>query len=91
VRAGAPAFLRTAARREERWDLVLCDPPYRLAHRLARDLDELLTGVLDPEGRIVCESSVKMPLRLELPLVTERRYGDTLITVHRHASPRKTR
>jgi 16S rRNA (guanine966-N2)-methyltransferase len=91
VRAGAPAFLRAAARRGERWDLVLCDPPYRLAHRLARDLDELLTGVLDPEGRIVCESSVKMPLRLELPLVTERRYGDTLITVHRQTLPKETR
>jgi 16S rRNA (guanine966-N2)-methyltransferase len=83
VRAGVPAFLRAAAQRGERWDLVLCDPPYRLAHRLARELDELLTPVLVAEGRIVCESSVRSPLKLDLPLVTERRYGDTLITVHR--------
>ena len=85
-RAGVSVFLRTAARRGERWDLAFCDPPYRLAHRLASDLDELLPPVLDSEARVVCESSFKMPLKLSLPLVTERRYGDTLITVHRHPS-----
>jgi hypothetical protein len=38
--------------------------------------------VLAPGARIVCESSSRQPLRLELPLITERRYGDTFIAVH---------
>ena len=33
VERAAP-FLRNAAAAGERWDLVFCDPPYRLAHRL---------------------------------------------------------
>jgi 16S rRNA (guanine966-N2)-methyltransferase len=83
VRGSVPVFLRAAARRSERWDLAFCDPPYRLAHRLAADLERLLPPVLDHEARIVCESSVRQPLELDLPLLKERRYGDTLITVYR--------
>jgi 16S rRNA (guanine966-N2)-methyltransferase len=81
-RADALSFLRGAARHGERWDLVLCDPPYRLAHRLGATLVPLLVPVLETGGRIVCESSVKDPLRLDLPLLDERRYGDTRIAVH---------
>jgi 16S rRNA G966 N2-methylase RsmD len=62
--------------------LAFCDPPYRLAHRLARELDALLPEVLANDARIVSESSHRQPLDLEMPLVTERRYGDTLIRVH---------
>jgi 16S rRNA (guanine966-N2)-methyltransferase len=83
VRADAGRFLRTAARRGEQWSLVFCDPPYRLAHRLGRDLETRLQGVLTPQARIVCESSTRQPLQLGFPLVTERRYGDTLICIYR--------
>jgi 16S rRNA (guanine966-N2)-methyltransferase len=82
VRASVPAFLRATARAGERWDLVFCDPPYRLALRLARDLDELLPPVLADEARVVCESSHRQTLKLAMPLVTERRYGDTSIAVY---------
>jgi 16S rRNA (guanine966-N2)-methyltransferase len=75
-------FLRKAAARGGRWDLVFCDPPYRLAHRLAKDLGGALAPVLAPQARVVSESSTRQPLRLDLPLLTERRYGDTLIAVH---------
>lgn len=81
-RADAASFLRGAARHAERWDLVLCDPPYRLAPRLGPVLGPLLAPVAAPGARIVCEGSVKHPLRLDLPLITERRYGDTLVAVH---------
>jgi 16S rRNA (guanine966-N2)-methyltransferase len=83
ARAGVGPFLKSAAHRGERWDLAFCDPPYRLAHRLGRDLEALLGPVLADEARIVCESSPRQPLQLELPLVTERRYGDTLICIYR--------
>lgn len=86
ARTDVLAFLHGASRRGERWDLVFVDPPYRLAHRLARDLDELLPPLLHPEGRVVCESSFRGPLELELPLVTSRRYGETLIAVYSSSS-----
>jgi 16S rRNA (guanine966-N2)-methyltransferase len=82
VRGDVIAFLRRAAREGESWDLAFCDPPYRLAHRLARDLDELLPRLLVKDGRIVCESSTRQPLKLGLPLLKERSYGDTLIRIH---------
>jgi 16S rRNA (guanine966-N2)-methyltransferase len=82
TRAAVPAFLRAAARRRERWSLAFCDPPYRLAHRLAGELEELLPPVLEQEARVVCESSVRKPLKLQLPLLKERRYGDTLIVIY---------
>ena len=81
-RADALSFLRGAARHGDVWDLVLCDPPYRLAHRLGPDLTSAVTPVLEAGARIVCESSSRHPLRLDLPLLTERRYGDTFVAVH---------
>jgi 16S rRNA (guanine966-N2)-methyltransferase len=82
VRSDALVFLRAAARREERWDLVLCDPPYRLAHRLGEPLGRLLGRVLAPGARVVCESSKRQPLEIDLPLLRERRYGDTQIVIY---------
>jgi 16S rRNA (guanine966-N2)-methyltransferase len=82
VRSDWRRFLRKAAAQGSRWDLVFCDPPYRLAPRLAADLTSALAPVLAPNARIVTESSARNPLRLDLPLQRERRYGDTLIAVH---------
>ena len=81
-RADALSFLRGAARHGDRWDLVLLDPPYKLAPRLGPALGPLLVSVAAPAARIVCESSVKQPLRLDLPLIDERRYGDTAMLLY---------
>jgi 16S rRNA (guanine966-N2)-methyltransferase len=87
ARAGVPVFLRAAARNGKRWSLVFCDPPYRLAHRLTSQLEELLLPVLAEEARIVCESSVRQPLKMDIPLLRERSYGDTLIVIHGYSKP----
>ena len=81
-RADALSFLRGAARHGERWDLVLCDPPYRLAPRLGATLGPLVAPVLETGARIVCETSVKDPMRLDLPLIGEQRYGDTALLLY---------
>jgi 16S rRNA (guanine966-N2)-methyltransferase len=81
ARADATRFLRRAD--EGSFDLVLCDPPYRLADRLTADLAGLLPGVLAESGRAMIESSPENPLQIELPLLTERSYGDTLVRIHR--------
>jgi 16S rRNA (guanine966-N2)-methyltransferase len=80
LRSDAIRFLRRAEGGS--FDLVLCDPPYRLADRLTADLAPLIPGVLAESGRVLTESSPDNPLQMDLPLLTERTYGDTLIRVH---------
>ncbi len=89
IRSEALRFLGTAARRGERWDLAFCDPPYRLAARLGEPLSRMLEPVLAPGARVVCESSHRQPLELDLPLEKARRYSDTRIDVY--AVPPETR
>jgi 16S rRNA (guanine966-N2)-methyltransferase len=80
VRSDAIRFLRRPEPRS--FDLVLCDPPYRLADRLAADLVHLIPTALAAGGRALLESSPKRPLDLDLPLLAERSYGDTMIRVY---------
>jgi len=84
VRADAIPYLRRAS---ARWDLIFCDPPYKLADRLEGELDSLIPERLAEGGRLIVESAARRPLALGLPLLTERRFGETLIRIHR-ASPR---
>jgi 16S rRNA (guanine966-N2)-methyltransferase len=81
-RQDARAFLRSARAARHEYDLVLLDPPYRLAAELGRELSPLLAAVLASGGRVVSESDRRAPLDLDLPLTDERRYGDTLIRTH---------
>ena len=79
VRSDVISYLRRAA---ARWDLIFCDPPYRLADRLEGELDSLIPERLAEGGRLITESAARRPLTLGLPLLTERRFGDTLIRIH---------
>jgi 16S rRNA (guanine966-N2)-methyltransferase len=81
-RSDARAFLRTARKTGRQYDLVFLDPPYRRAPALARDLDRDLPAVLSPGARVAVETGKQAPLDLTLPLLDERRYGDTLIRIH---------
>jgi 16S rRNA (guanine966-N2)-methyltransferase len=64
------------------FDLVFVDPPYDSAPGLAGTLSEALPSVLAPDALIVTESRKSHPLELSLPLLRERRYGDTRIAIH---------
>src|SRR6266540_2754623 len=68
---------------DERYDLVLIEPPYSSAGRLAGPRSERLPGVVTENARIVSESDKRAPLELDLPLADERTYGDTRIAIHR--------
>ena len=89
VRSDAARFLRRAE--GGTYDLVLCDPPYRLADRLAAELNPAIRGALAESGRVMIESSPDKPLQMELPLLTERTYGDTLIRIFEGAPQAKPR
>lgn len=84
VRAGdAGRVARDALRRAEAYDLLLLDPPYRLAAGLGAVLGPVLRGLSAPGARVVTESDRRAPMELtDVPLVQERRYGDTLVRIH---------
>lgn len=81
-RRRALEFLATARAGARQYDLVFLDPPYRQASALGGVLPEALAPLLAPAARLVAESDRRAPLELELPLLRERRYGDTLIRIH---------
>ena len=76
------AYLRSASRDARQYDLVFLDPPYRHASALGPELSTALGPVLAPGARVVAESDRRAPLELDLTLLDERRYGDTLIRIH---------
>jgi 16S rRNA (guanine966-N2)-methyltransferase len=83
-RADARAALQSARADKETYDLVFIDPPYGQAHDLGLELAAILPQLLRPAARIVLESDRRAPLELGLEIERQRRYGDTLITIHRH-------
>ena len=82
-RDDAARFLNAASGAGREYDLVFLDPPYRLAGRLGGELTAALPAVLAPGAAVVAESDLRPALTLHLPLLDERRFGDTLIRIHR--------
>jgi 16S rRNA (guanine966-N2)-methyltransferase len=81
-RADARRFLGGARAAARQYDLVFLDPPYGMAERLESELTAALPAVLAPGAAVVAESDRRAPLELGLPILDERRYGDTLIRIH---------
>ncbi len=81
-RQTAAAFLQRAREDARQYDLVFVDPPYRRASEVAGALSAALGLVLAPDARVVAEADRRVPLNLELALLDERRYGDTLIRIY---------
>jgi 16S rRNA (guanine966-N2)-methyltransferase len=78
IRRDALAHLRSTT---EAFDLILCDPPYTLAARVARDLEKLVPSRLREGGRLVTESPSRAPMALGLSLDADRTYGEASIRI----------
>ncbi len=66
-----------------KFDLVFVDAPYRLADRVAQDLNTHLPHLLAEGGRAVIESGARRPLRIDsLEALRQRRYGAADVTVY---------
>ncbi len=81
-RQSASRFLERARVDARQYDLVFLDPPYRNAGSFSERLTPALAPLLTPDARVVVESDRRSPFELELELLDERRYGDTLIRIH---------
>lgn len=83
VQAGeAIRALQELAKSGEPYDLVFLDPPYDSVEFLADQLARTVPPVLASGARVVCESNRRATLELPLPITFQRRYGDTVITIH---------
>jgi 16S rRNA (guanine966-N2)-methyltransferase len=81
-RQDALTYLERASLDGRQYDLVFLDPPYRQASVIGQRLSTALGPVLAPGARVVVESDRRAPLELDLDLLDERRYGDTLIRIY---------
>jgi 16S rRNA (guanine966-N2)-methyltransferase len=81
-RQRASVFLERARAAQRQYDLVFLDPPYHQPGALGRELSASLAPVLGVGARVVAESDRRAPLELDLPLLVDRRYGDTLIRIY---------
>ena len=85
-RADAQAWL---AQGQTRFDLILCDPPYRLAPALERDLATALPRRVAAGGRLAVEreasGAFSLPAAEGLELEVDRRYGRASLRVWRRA------
>jgi 16S rRNA (guanine966-N2)-methyltransferase len=69
-----------------KFDLVFVDAPYRLADRMAQDLNTHLPQLLAESGRAVVESGARRPLRIDsLEPLRQRRYGAADVTIYAEA------
>jgi 16S rRNA (guanine966-N2)-methyltransferase len=88
VRADVERWLAALAEepRTPRFDLVFVDAPYRLADRVAQDLDTHLPRLLAEGGRAIVESGARLPLRIEsLQRLRRRRYGAADVSIYTRA------
>jgi 16S rRNA (guanine966-N2)-methyltransferase len=66
-----------------RFDLVFVDAPYRLADRVAQDLNTHLPRLLSTGGRAIVESGAGRPLRIDsMPRLRQRRYGAADVSIY---------
>ncbi len=66
-----------------RFDLVFVDAPYRLADRVAQDLNTHLPRLLASGGRAIVESGAGRPLRIDsLESLRQRRYGAADVSIY---------
>ncbi len=69
-----------------KFDLVFVDAPYRLADRVAQDLNTHLPQLLSEGGRVVIESGARRPLRIDsLEPLRQRRYGAADVAIYGEA------
>jgi 16S rRNA (guanine(966)-N(2))-methyltransferase RsmD len=88
VRADVGRWLAAVPEGEDgpRFDLVFVDAPYRLADRVAQDLNTHLSRLLAGGGRAIVESGAGRPLRIDsLQRLRQRRYGAADVSVYGEA------
>jgi 16S rRNA (guanine966-N2)-methyltransferase len=71
---------------DTRFDLIFVDAPYRLADRVAQELNTHIPRLLAADGRAIVESGARGPLALDaLERLRQRRYGAADVSIYGRA------
>jgi 16S rRNA (guanine966-N2)-methyltransferase len=73
--------LALVADRDLGYDLLFVDPPYRMLAEVCARLITVLPGFVQPRGLVVIEGPKGVRPDVGLPVLLERRYGDTIVTL----------
>lgn len=75
------AYLKFAAKKGLRFDLIFLDPPYRMHRVIGPELGRWIPAVVAPGARVVVESDSRQELVLPAALVRDKTYGDTRVRI----------
>lgn len=81
VRRDYLAFLKDAAKKRLRPDLIFVDPPYRMHRVIQPELGRWLPRITAPGARVIVESDSREEVSLPLELVADKIYGDTRVRI----------
>lgn len=81
LRRDYQTFLKDAARKGERYDLIFIDPPYKIHRVIEPVLRRLLPTVVAAGGMVVVESDIRQELSLPGEIAKEKVYGDTKVRI----------
>lgn len=73
--------LETLAAGPTALDLLFVDPPYRMLAEVESRLTPLLSSLLADDGVVVIEGERSSHVKPDLPVVFDRTYGDTRVTM----------
>jgi 16S rRNA (guanine966-N2)-methyltransferase len=82
VRRDYLVFLKDAAKKGWRYDLIFIDPPYRMHRVIGGELGRRLPLVAAPGARLVVESSSREDIDLPFGKSLDRVYGDTRVCIY---------
>jgi len=82
VEADWEVACRNLARDGAVFDLVFIDPPWAQCGEVGPLVAPALEPLLRDGARVICESPAATPMEVDLPLLREKRYGDTLLRFH---------
>ncbi|HZK48209.1 MAG TPA: 16S rRNA (guanine(966)-N(2))-methyltransferase RsmD [Thermoleophilia bacterium] len=74
--------LRRLLQRGGVFDLLFLDPPYTMLAQVDEAVATVLPQLLGPGGLVIVEGPRRAQARLGLPVVFQRRYGNTLISIY---------
>jgi 16S rRNA (guanine966-N2)-methyltransferase len=66
----------------EKFDVVFVDPPWAECEAIGPLLEPAIFSLLTDGARVICESPAATPMEVDLPMLREKRYGDTLLRFH---------
>lgn len=75
------AYLKDAAKKGERYDLIFVDPPYKMHRVIEPVLRTWLPMVIAGGGMAVIESDIRQELSLPGEIAKEKVYGDTKVRI----------